>query len=44
MKIIDQSKFCTALIIIIIIFPFYSFSKGTIYGHSKTLSKEYKKY
>ena len=29
---------------IIILFPCYSFSKGTIYGHSKTMSKEYTKY
>ena len=44
MKIIDKFKFCIALTIIIFLFHFYSFSKGTIYGHSKTLSKEYKKY
>ena len=44
MKLINPFNFYIALTIIILLFPNYSFSKGKIYGHSKTLSKEYKKY
>ena len=44
MRISNLFKFNITLIIMIIFIPYYSFSKGTIYGQSKTLSKEYKKY
>ena len=44
MNIMTQFNFYIALTIMILFFPFYGFSKGNIYGHSKTLSKEYKKY
>ena len=44
MKNLNQFKFYIILVIMIIIFPLYSFSKGTIYGHSKTMTKVYKKY
>ena len=44
MKLINPFNFYIALTITILLFPFYSFSKGTIYGHSKTISKEYIKY
>ena len=29
---------------VLIVFPSYVFSKGKIYGHSKTISKDYVKY
>ena len=44
MKYRNQLKLCFTLTIMVILFPFFSFSKGTIYGHSKTMSKEYVKY
>ena len=44
MKNLSLFKFYITLILILILFPFYSFSKGKIYGHSKTISKQYVKY
>ena len=29
---------------VLILFPYYAFSKGKIYGNSKTISKDYVKY
>jgi len=32
------------MILVLILFPCYAFSKGKIYGNSKTISKDYVKY
>ncbi|MDC0456958.1 hypothetical protein OAM56_03470 [Alphaproteobacteria bacterium] len=32
------------MMFILILFPYYAFSKGKIYGNSKTISKDYIKY
>ena len=44
MKTLNQIQFYVTVLIIMNLYPFHSFSKGTIYGHSKTISKEYVKY
>ncbi len=46
MKIILKLKYNTlfVLILILLFIPLHSFSKGKIYGTSKTISKEYPKY
>ena len=41
---VSQFKYYQILILIILLIPSYSFSKGKIYGHSKTISKDYVKY
>ena len=43
---LNQNKlmFYISMIFVLILFPSYVFSKGKIYGQSKTISKNYTKY